>query len=677
VCLLPAPEELVTVTLTMAPVHLFAQDLGLRYRWIDKPLPRVGLPRREQIIGRTDEELFSGEAGAMLTELKRAALEGAEGQQIELELRRGDARALYRIRIEPRRGTDGEVVGVLGAAVDLSEPTRREAELRAAFEQAPIAIGLAEFSPDAATGHLVRLNDALGRLTGRRGSELLGRSLEHLIEPEDLPRVRSALADTARGGERTCECRLIHADGIPREVVISASRIRGGPADEPPRDVIQIIDLSERPATELELSRLAERDPLTDLLNRRRFGETLEEALAYADRYGSRGAVLVLDVDGFKGVNDRLGHYSGDQLLTQIASYLAGRLRRTDVLARLGADEFGILLSGADARRAQAVAHGLVEGLSDHNFVLNGRAMRVTVSIGSAVFPSGEELTAEELMARADAAMFEAKRVGRATARSFELHEPPHPAGRSISWLDRLREALENDALDLVAQPIRGIGANGDERVELLLRLPGPRGEAVRPGVFMDLAERHNLIQEIDQWVLGRAVRLVAERERAGRPLKVHVNLSGETFTDRALPDVLAALGEREKAELGSVAVELSEGAAIGELDRAQEVAVRLRSLGCELVLDDFGSGFFAFPALKELPFDFFKIDGSYVERIATSETDRLIVRALALLAQGVGAATIAEWVESDRALEFLTGLGIDYGQGFHLSPPVPIEELP
>jgi diguanylate cyclase (GGDEF)-like protein/PAS domain S-box-containing protein len=556
----------------------------------------------------------------------------------------------------------------------VSEPTQREGELRALFEHAPIAIALAELSPDGEGDYrLVRLNDALARLTGHRRSELLGLPLDRLLAPEDRTRVWSALADDVRGGSTTQECHMVRADGSLVPVTLSATRI---PGREPARIVLQFLDLSEQRATEVELRRLADRDPLTDLPNRRSFSESLDDAVAYSDRYGTRGAVLILDVDHFKSVNDRLGHYAGDQLLTQIASFLGRRLRRTDVLARLGGDEFAILLAGADPRRAQAVAHGLVEATSEHNFVLSGRAIRVTVSIGSSTFPAQEPLEAAELIARADAAMYEAKHSGRAAARSFELHRPGQAPERSVAWLDRLRAALEHDRFELVAQPIRGIGIDGPDRAEVLLRLPDPRGGSMRPGAFLSLAERHNLIQQIDRWVVARAMELIGERERAGRPLTVHVNLSGKTFTDPELPDVVAALIERERVERPGLAIELSEGAAVSELDRAQEVAARLRALGCELVLDEFGSGFFALPSLKELPFDIFKISGAYVERIGSSATDRLIVKALSLLAKGVGARTIATWVESERALEFLTELEVDYGQGFHLGPPVPIDAL-
>jgi diguanylate cyclase (GGDEF)-like protein/PAS domain S-box-containing protein len=557
------------------------------------------------------------------------------------------------------------------------EPSQREAELYALFEHAPIPIALADLSPlDTGGGRIVRLNDALAQLIGRSRSALVGLPLERLFAPEDRMRVWGALAAGAREGVTTRECNLVRADETLRPVMLSATRIPGDAGGEPTRAVLQFLDLSRRRATELELRRLAERDPLTDLLNRRSFIDHLDDALAYSDRYGTRGAVLVLDVDDLKSVNDRLGHYAGDQLLTQIASFLGRRLRKTDILARLGGDEFAILLAGADARRAQAVAHGLVEALSEHNFVLGGRALRVTVSIGSATLPAEKPFEPEELMARADAAMYEAKRAGRAAARSFELHQPPHAPERSVAWLERLRDALEHEGFDLVAQPIMGIESDDDDRAELLLRLPDPRGGAIRPGAFLPLAERHNLIQEIDRWVLGRAMALIGERERAGRPLTVHVNLSGKTFTDPGLPDALAALAEREGVEHVTLAIELSEGAAVGELDRAQEAAARLRSLGCELVLDEFGSGFFAFPSLKELPFDLFKISGAYIERIGSSATDRLIVRALSLLAKGVGARTIAQWVESERALEMLAELEIDYGQGFHLGPPVSLDAV-
>jgi EAL domain-containing protein (putative c-di-GMP-specific phosphodiesterase class I) len=310
-----------------------------------------------------------------------------------------------------------------------------------------------------------------------------------------------------------------------------------------------------------------------------------------------------------------------------------------------------------------------------HIAVLGDRSIRVTASVGVAMF---DGLSAVEVLACADLAMYEAKQAGR---NRFALYDPGRGRREQVSArlaeVDHLRSALEEDRFVLYGQPILDLRDHEVRQYEVLLRLRNEgSGELLTPSTFLYVAERFGLIQAIDGWVARQAIALIAEQERAGRRLVLHVNLSGKSIGD---PKV-AALTESALAEAGidpsRLVFELTETAAIANIEEAKAFAHRLRARGCRLALDDFGAGFGSFYYLKTLPFDYFKIDGDFIRGVAASPMDQLVVGAIVGIARGMGKQTIAEFVTDDEALRLLEKAGVDYAQGYHVGRPRPLRDL-
>jgi diguanylate cyclase (GGDEF)-like protein len=388
--------------------------------------------------------------------------------------------------------------------------------------------------------------------------------------------------------------------------------------------------------------------------------------------------VIVLDLDGFKYVNDTLGHSVGDDLLSRLATTLRAELRETDVIARLGGDEFGVIVAEADLEEAGGVAAKLLRAVERDGVVAGDlRHARVTASAGLATFVGGDGIGAEELLVEADIAMYDAKEDGRNRTAVHERDPALAPTGRHVArltWLDRLRRALDDDRFELHAQPIVALdGRDEHPSFELLLRLRGDDDELIPPATFLHVAERFDLVQDIDRWVVERAVSLLRREHGAGRPVTLSVNLSGRTIGDASFAGWLEELLVRRPVPRGHLIVEITETAAIVNIDRARSLAAALRRLGCRLALDDFGAGFASFYYLKHLPFDMLKIDGEFVKDLARSKTNQLVVKAVVDIARGLGKRTCAEFVEDAETLELLRGMGVDFAQGYHIAKPAPL----
>jgi diguanylate cyclase (GGDEF)-like protein/PAS domain S-box-containing protein len=579
----------------------------------------------------------------------------------------------------------GLMTGFLAIATDITdvrraERARREAEelFRGAFEHAPIGVALVA-ADGADAGTIVRANTALAELVGGAPSTLAGRDLASLARAEDRTELTATLARMLDGAESVHgEQRLIGADGHDVWTLLSGSLVQG-PEGRGRQAVLQVLDISERKTFEGRLQHLADHDALTGLVNRRRFEYELDRALAHSSRYGSKGAVLLLDLDGFKYINDALGHSVGDELIMRIAGILRGALRETDLVARIGGDEFAAILPEADAESAAIVAEKLLSAIRRQGSVTTSaqRQARVTTSIGVTVFDGSRGLTGEDLLVEADIAMYDAKDAGRDVVKVYRDEERSRERMNvRATWLERLRSAVPDDRFRLFAQPILSFDGTGVPWHELLLRYEDDNGDLVPPGAFLPIAERFDLIAEIDRWVLGEAVRLLHEEHSAGRDVALAVNLSGRTMGDPGLGEYLETLIAARPIEPGRLVIEVTETAAIVNIDRARRLAERLHALGCRFALDDFGAGFASFYYLKHLAFDYLKIDGEFVRQLVHDPTDPLVIEAVVNIARGLGTRTVAEFVGDEPTVELLRRLGVDYGQGYHLGMPGPIGDV-
>jgi diguanylate cyclase (GGDEF)-like protein len=452
-----------------------------------------------------------------------------------------------------------------------------------------------------------------------------------------------------------------------RDRVIEA--VLGKLADKD-REVIEgALKTAEK--TEAELRYLADHDSLTGLLNRRSFRTKLDTYVSFSDRYGGQGAVMIIDIDGLKEVNDKLGHQSGDNLIRRIAAILRERVRATDIVARLSGDEFAVLMPQSDTAGAVQLGEDLRAQVAE-GFTGDSDLGAATISVGITMFGGKDAAGAEAVLVAADQAMYRAKAEGR---NRIALFDGPGENGvdprRRQTTSARIRDALTRDRLSLAKQPIRSLASGGVERYELLLRMNGEGGEQLPAASFIEVAERSGMVQELDRWVVGKALEIISEREQAGQPVSLHVNLSGASLTDISVLEYIERRLDEGDADPARCTFEITQTARIDDYETAAGFADRLTEFGCEVAIDDYGAGFGPFSYLKSIPFDVIKIDGSFVRDMPHNDADQLTVKAIVQIARGLGKTTIAEFVEDDATAQMLREYGVDMAQGFHLGRPV------
>jgi len=555
----------------------------------------------------------------------------------------------------------------------LARTASAEAELRfqQVFEQSPIGLCLVD-----SDGSFAHVNAAFEKITGYTAEELYSMSFGDITFADDLEldlKLSSAMfAGETDGFEM--EKRYVRKDGEIVWIYLTSRMLEN--ADGVTDQALSMVeDITERYELARQLQHLADHDPLTGLYNRRRFEDELRVAID--EGRDERGlAILNIDLDNFKFINDTYGHSVGDQLIVRTAELLKNRLRGSDTLARQGGDEFVVVLRDIDRDGAIETARQLTALVaSDVRVDGPDYSARVTASIGVAYAEPDQDIGEEKLMIHADVAMYEVKDSGRNGARLFDPQEESS-VGQSLDWVDKIRSALSNDDFVLYAQPIVSFDPERPPHHELFIRMRDKDGSIVAPGAFLPIAERHDLIQEIDQWVIRKAISILAENSARGYQPRLCVNLSGRSVGDPGLLKVISGELARTGADPSGLIFEVTETSAIGNIASAQSFAASLAELGCRFALDDFGTGFASFYYLKHIACDYVKIDGEFVRQIATDPTDRLLVRALVEISNGMGKLTIAEQVEDAGTLELLREYGVDFAQGYHLGRPLPVEEV-
>ena len=549
---------------------------------------------------------------------------------------------------------------------------RKESEDQArVLETAPDPI----VKVDAAR-RIVLANARTEQLFGYERSELLGRPVEELFASHSSRRAADRFhaactnADVADRTDQGVELNGRRKDGSEFPLDVTLSSVRGADGIV----VTSILrDVTERRRFESQLRHLADHDHLTSLFNRRRFEEALSEYVAYAARYHRHGAVLLLDLDRFKYVNDFHGHSTGDDVVRMIGRALTRVIADTDVVARLGGDEFAILLKETDREAAEQTAAALLVAIREQELPIGPVSVSITASIG--VVPFGDkESHADDLLAVADMAMYAAKEAGGDRCHVSDGDDERVAGMQSrLAWADQIRRALDEDRFVLYWQPIIELATDTATHHELLLRMIGTDGEIIPPAAFIEIAEQFGLIQEIDRWVVRSAIHRLA-CDDADESYRLEVNLSGRSIGDAELPELI----EREIAatgvDPGRLVFEITETAAIANMDHARSFAERLRRLGCRFALDDFGAGFSSFYYLKHLPLDYLKIDGDFIRNLTGSLTDQLVVKSIVDIARGMGMKTIAEFVENAETVEMLREKGVDYSQGYYHGRPQPMQ---
>ena len=609
----------------------------------------------------------------------------ATGEPLDLEFRLRTRERTYRwFRTRGRSflGAGGKPVRMAGSLADISERKQSEAALfeqteRAQVTLASIADAVITVSVD---GTVEFLNPVAERLTGWFNNEARRLAVAAVFRLQDEASGEALADPVARALREGCAVKsegnvaLRRRDDSPVAIDYSAAPIRDR-AGTTVGVVLVFHDMSRERQYASRLAHLASHDALTGLPNRREFERRVSAILREArDRAGSY-AVLYLDLDEFKLVNDTCGHAAGDELLRQVSALLRQRLREMDTLARLGGDEFGVLLAHCAPASALRVAETLRKTIGDFHFVWKQRPFRVHVSIGLVSLGQGTRTLAQVLSA-ADAACYIAKDKGRNRVQvwSSESDELAVRHGE-MEWASRLHGALERNRFCLYAQPLQAVRReSGHTRyTELLLRLTDDNGEIVPPMSFIPAAERYHLMPAVDRWVVATAFGIMAQYAEAGLLDSLGIcaiNVSGASLSDDEFLDYVQQQFVHHRIPHAAVCFEITETTAVTSLNKAVEFMTALRGCGCRFALDDFGVGVSSFTYLKHLPVDFLKIDGAFVKDLLQDPVDRAMVEAINRIGHLMGKLTIAESVENGAVMEALRDIGVDYAQGFGIAVP-------
>jgi diguanylate cyclase (GGDEF)-like protein/PAS domain S-box-containing protein len=643
--------------------------------------------------------------------IRRVEAEG-EIRNAEFLMRRRDGEQVVilenarAVRDEANRITHYE-----GTIADITERKRAEQAVFAEKERAQVtlqSIGDAVISTDA-DGRIEYINPVAESLTAWTLEEARGRPIGEVLSlVNEITRepIENPLLSVLGGGDMsspTDHSVLITRSGHEVAIQESAAPI----CDRQGRVIGAVIvfhDVTKERRLKRALSYQASHDALTGLINRREFDNRLHAAVLSAQRGEGTYALLYIDLDQFKVVNDTCGHQAGDRLLRDVTGLLQARVRASDTIARLGGDEFGVLLEGCTVDQSTRIAEGVRQAIRDYRFVWGATTLSVGASVG-VVQITGETESVANVMSAADIACYSAKDEGRNRVHLYESEGISHPRHREMHWVARVTRAAEENRLELFFQPIRPIARAGATAFhELTVRLREDDGRLVSPGEFIPAAERYNVMSVIDRWVVQRAIERLKEwaarvqlkevasagsrpaprpgpearqaRELLGNGLPLlAVNLSGTSLNEQSFIDfVLQQVGDATLAR--ALCFEITETAAVTNLSNATFVMRELKARGCKFALDDFGTGLSSFMYLKTLPVDYLKIDGQFISHVADDPVDRSMVEAICKVGRALGIETVAECVESQAVLDELGRIGIDYAQGYYLARPDTIEKL-
>jgi diguanylate cyclase (GGDEF)-like protein/PAS domain S-box-containing protein len=584
-------------------------------------------------------------------------------------------------RVQGRLDENGRLKRLVGVETDITERKLYEEALFREKESAQItlqSIGDGVVTTDG-EARVQYLNPVASELTGWRLDDAVGRNIDEIFRgfhEETCEPIENPVGVAMRRNRPIKSVRpalLIRRDGNELYIESTAAPIRD-PLGNVTGGVLVFHDVSESRELNRRLSYAASHDVLTELVNRREFEQRLERALKSAKARETSYAVLNLDLDQFKIVNDACGHNAGDALLKQIGSLLKSKIRWRDTLARLGGDEFGVLLESCTMDEALRTAEALRENIADYRFTWDDRTFRLGVSIGVVPITAATDDVAS-LLSAADSACAAAKDAGRNRVYNYQENDIDLMKRRKeMQWAGRISNALDENRFELfrqTIQPLQPGAALQGAHYELLIRMRDEQGQLIAPGLFIAAAERYGLMTAIDRWVISQAFTwLVSEADERERLSLCAINLSGQSLADeKFLPFVIEQF-KRSGLNGSCICFEITETAAIASYSQANRFIHALKELGCRFALDDFGTGLSSFGYLKHFPVDFLKIDGSFVKEILHDPIDREMVRSINEIGHLTGKQTIAEFAENAEIITMLRGMGIDYAQGYGVSEP-------
>jgi diguanylate cyclase (GGDEF)-like protein/PAS domain S-box-containing protein len=578
----------------------------------------------------------------------------------------------------------GIVLMLTGAMMALALSLRREFRRRQAAHQEALhnealfrgamkgtGIGTALLHLD---GTVFKVNPAFCRLFGFSEEQMLSKAAADLTPPGDDPPDDGPLL---RGEIDVIESerRLVRKDGTEVWVFRSVSLLRDE-AGKPAYMIVQFQDVTARREAEERLRYNATHDELTGLLNRSAFEQRLEQALVESRDTGIKHALAFVDLDRLKMINDSAGHVAGDALLRGVAGALPSYLREGDVIGRLGGDEFGIILLGCSLDDATLILENLNTAASAIQFPWEDRSYSVGASIGvTEITPTTRSPSA--VLAQADVACLTAKMGGR---NRVSIYRPEQSEAvdrhREIAVAAGIELAIDEGRLRLFAQRIIACADPTQERYEVLVRMVARDGTVIPPSVFIPAAERYDLIGAIDRWVVREALTFVGRAGGLDRCTWIHLNLSAASLGDASFAAYVLEVLEDTGIAPEILAFEITETALVSNMAVAVATVGRLREMGCQIALDDFGAGLSSFNYLRQFPVDMVKIDGSFVHNMTTNAVDRYIVKSIHQIAKELGAQTVAEFVEDQATFELVSSMGITFAQGYAIHRPEPFDAI-
>jgi diguanylate cyclase (GGDEF)-like protein/PAS domain S-box-containing protein len=637
-------------------------------------------PEMSRLLGMREDAAasFEGLLGAVVAgerEMARErltwALTASSGSDFECRVLGADGRErTVWIYARPQPAEFAQPARLVGTLQDVTEVRRAEDRsrmLKEAVDSLQIGITFSD-----ASGRIVYLNPAEAEMHGYQVEELIGREARDFAS--HWHRRQSPPANFQEGGVWRRESVNQRCDGEEFPVLLTSIPVR----DREQRYlgiVTTCENISEQKEAEEKINRLAYFDNLTGLPNRGMFLERLHQSLALASRDGEKVGLVFLDLDNFKDVNDTQGHPAGDKLLCEVARRLAGCIRESDVLARLGGDEFVVLLTSVTCQERIAAAAQRMLDIFAKPFLIDGRAVYSSASIGIALYPDDSH-DASTLFRCADTAMYHAKNEGRAQFRLFS-EEMNRKIMRRVALENSLRRGLEKREFFLHYQPQWDLKTNRMMGAEVLLRWQSEEFGLMPPSEFISLIEDSGLIFSIGEWVLKSACQQARRWAEAGYPdFKVAVNVSGKQFKQGEFVPMVAGIIRETGVNPRSIELEFTESVIMENAERTMEKLAELRRMGLQMSIDDFGTGYSSLNYLKHFPVDRIKIDRSFVADVSRSNGDTAIVEAIITMGQSLSLKVLAEGVENSDQLHYLTALGCDEVQGFYLARPMLAEAL-
>ncbi len=658
-------EERYRILFDQSPLGVFIIDRELKITNCNEQLVRIFKSSNDKIIGLDLNKLKD----KAFVPFVQKAFEGSTHHQESLyQPTTSDAKLWLSVTASPLRESDGKVVGVMGVVEDITERMQIEKAFRESQERLSYIF---DNTPNVAivsldkVGRVLHWNRAAVKIFGFSADRAIGRTLDELVlDNESAKQFNSILKEVVESSKPSgpTEWNFISREGKQGTVYATLFPIPSTSINV--EFICMSIEITERKHQEEKISHMAMHDYLTDLPNRRALQAALDSLLNDSDTL-KKHALVVMDLDNFKLINDTLGHIEGDQVLIDLAKVLGHAMRPSDLLARVGGDEFAWVIQDVSRSQVKSIAERFLEVIRGKTYYLKGYNFQINLSVGIALIDSKSD--PEIVMASAYAALAEAKYEGK--NRIIIYHSRYYSRGKSdraSQWAIRINDALQENRLTLHYQPVISLVDGEHLYTEALVRMIDGDRNMIYPKAFIPAAERFGLMSKVDRWVVEKVISSIRKKEGA----KIFINLSGSSLRDESLLGYILNAIKVDRKVSDHIGFEITEFTSITNMDRLREWMTKLKEFGCQFALDDFGIGYSSFAHLIDLPVDFVKIESSFTQNLTTDPTSGAIVKAILTISRLMGKEVIAEGVETEAVRNLLRRLKVKYGQGNYFKTP-------